>query len=61
MVRKMASIARPAAHGATRRLRGRLDGRGRARIAEDAGADIIGINFGCPAKRVTNGYAGSRR
>lgn len=30
-----------------------------ARIATDAGADIIDINFGCPAKRVTNGYAGS--
>jgi len=30
-----------------------------ARIAEDAGADIIDINFGCPAKRVINGYAGS--
>jgi tRNA-dihydrouridine synthase B len=30
-----------------------------ARMAEDAGADIIDINFGCPAKRVTNGYAGS--
>lgn len=30
-----------------------------ARIAEDAGADLIDINFGCPAKRVTNGYAGS--
>lgn len=30
-----------------------------ARIAEDGGADIIDINFGCPAKRVTNGYAGS--
>ncbi|HWA17547.1 MAG TPA: tRNA dihydrouridine synthase DusB [Devosia sp.] len=30
-----------------------------ARIAEEAGADIIDINFGCPAKRVTNGYAGS--
>ena len=30
-----------------------------ARIAEDAGADIIDINFGCPAKRVTSGYAGS--
>lgn len=30
-----------------------------ARIAADAGADIIDINFGCPAKRVTNGYAGS--
>ena len=24
-----------------------------------SGADIIDINFGCPAKRVTNGYAGS--
>ena len=30
-----------------------------ARIAAGAGADIIDINFGCPAKRVTNGYAGS--
>jgi tRNA-dihydrouridine synthase B len=30
-----------------------------AKIAEDAGADIIDINFGCPAKRVTNGFAGS--
>ncbi len=30
-----------------------------AEIACDAGADIIDLNFGCPAKRVTNGYAGS--
>ncbi len=30
-----------------------------AQIAADAGADIIDINFGCPSKRVTNGYAGS--
>lgn len=30
-----------------------------AKIAHDAGADIIDINFGCPSKRVTNGYAGS--
>jgi len=30
-----------------------------ARIAEDAGADIIDINMGCPAKHVTNGAAGS--
>ncbi|WP_354061590.1 tRNA dihydrouridine synthase DusB [Devosia sp. 2618] len=30
-----------------------------AKIAHDAGADIIDINFGCPAKRVTNGYSGS--
>jgi nifR3 family TIM-barrel protein len=30
-----------------------------AEIAYAAGADIIDINFGCPAKRVTNGYAGS--
>ncbi len=29
------------------------------RLAADAGADVIDINFGCPAKRVTNGYAGS--
>jgi tRNA-dihydrouridine synthase B len=30
-----------------------------ARIACDAGADIIDINMGCPAKHVTNGTAGS--
>ena len=30
-----------------------------ARIAEEAGADVIDLNFGCPAKRVTNGFAGS--
>ncbi|MBZ6075108.1 tRNA dihydrouridine synthase DusB [Microvirga puerhi] len=30
-----------------------------ARVAEDAGADIIDINMGCPAKRVIGGYAGS--
>lgn len=29
------------------------------KIAEEAGADIIDLNFGCPAKRVTSGYAGS--
>ena len=29
------------------------------RVAEAAGASIIDINMGCPAKRVTNGYAGS--
>lgn len=30
-----------------------------AEIAAEAGADILDINLGCPAKRVTNGYAGS--
>ncbi|HMN86904.1 MAG TPA: tRNA dihydrouridine synthase DusB [Bauldia sp.] len=30
-----------------------------AKAAEDAGADIIDINMGCPAKKVTNGYSGS--
>jgi nifR3 family TIM-barrel protein len=30
-----------------------------ARIAADAGADIIDINMGCPAKHVTNGASGS--
>ncbi|MCB1503117.1 MAG: tRNA dihydrouridine synthase DusB [Bauldia sp.] len=30
-----------------------------ARAAADAGADIIDINMGCPAKKVTGGYAGS--
>jgi tRNA-dihydrouridine synthase B len=28
-------------------------------IAEEAGADMIDLNLGCPSKRVTNGYAGS--
>src|SRR5271155_1309349 len=30
-----------------------------AAIAEDAGADIIDINMGCPAKHVTGGQSGS--
>ncbi len=30
-----------------------------ARAATEAGADVIDINMGCPAKKVTNGYAGS--
>ncbi len=30
-----------------------------ARLAAEAGADVIDINLGCPSKRVTNGYAGS--
>lgn len=30
-----------------------------ARIAAAEGADIIDINMGCPAKKVTGGYAGS--
>lgn len=30
-----------------------------ARMAEAAGADIIDINMGCPARRVTNAYSGS--
>jgi tRNA-dihydrouridine synthase B len=30
-----------------------------ARVATDAGADIVDINMGCPAKKVTNGYSGS--
>ncbi|MBV9076216.1 MAG: tRNA dihydrouridine synthase DusB [Methylobacteriaceae bacterium] len=30
-----------------------------ARIAEGAGASVIDLNFGCPAKRVTGGLAGS--
>jgi nifR3 family TIM-barrel protein len=30
-----------------------------ARIAADTGADIIDINMGCPAKKVTGGYSGS--
>ncbi len=30
-----------------------------ARVAEAAGARIIDINMGCPAKRVTGGYSGS--
>jgi tRNA-dihydrouridine synthase B len=30
-----------------------------ARVAEGAGADVVDINMGCPAKRVVNGWAGS--
>ncbi len=30
-----------------------------ARMAAEAGADVIDINMGCPAKRVTGGWAGS--
>ncbi len=30
-----------------------------ARAAEAAGAEIIDINMGCPAKKVTSGYSGS--
>lgn len=30
-----------------------------ARIAADSGADIIDINMGCPARKVTGGYCGS--
>ncbi|ABD45936.1 tRNA dihydrouridine synthase DusB [Neorickettsia sennetsu] len=30
-----------------------------AKINEDMGAKIIDINFGCPVKKVVNGYAGS--
>lgn len=30
-----------------------------ARAAEDAGADLVDINMGCPAKKVTGGYSGS--
>jgi tRNA-dihydrouridine synthase B len=30
-----------------------------AKLNEDRGAALIDINFGCPAKKVVNGYAGS--
>jgi len=30
-----------------------------ARAATDAGADIVDINMGCPAKKLTGGYSGS--
>lgn len=30
-----------------------------ARLAEANGADVVDLNMGCPAKRVTGGYAGS--
>ncbi len=50
---------RPAGpYGAACRPRGASHGRGGA-IAEAEGADIIDINMGCPAKKVTGGYSGS--
>ena len=30
-----------------------------AKLNEDLGADVIDINFGCPVKKVVNGFAGS--
>src|ERR1700733_5279884 len=33
--------------------------RGGVRMAEAAGADLIDLNFGCPAKEVTGGLSGS--
>lgn len=30
-----------------------------AKIAADSGADILDINMGCPARKVTHGYSGS--
>lgn len=30
-----------------------------ARLAEAAGADVIDLNMGCPAKKVTGGYSGA--
>lgn len=30
-----------------------------ARLAQGAGADVVDLNFGCPAKKVTGGSAGS--
>lgn len=30
-----------------------------AKLVQDMGAHIVDINFGCPAKKIVNGYAGS--
>ncbi len=49
---------RPACRAAGR-LRDALDGGGRTYRARTAGADIIDINMGCPARHVTNGESGS--
>jgi tRNA-dihydrouridine synthase len=64
LVRERASVVRRATVGTARpfvtarRPRGRWMAEG-ARIAEASGAQIIDINMGCPAKRVTTGYSGS--
>ncbi len=59
------SIARAAGGGVVKPLVIQLVGREAkwmaegARLAEEAGADIIDINMGCPARKVTHGLAGS--
>jgi tRNA-dihydrouridine synthase B len=58
-------VRRTAGAGAVRPLVIQLAGREAhwmaegARLAEDAGADVIDINMGCPSKVVTNGASGS--
>ena len=48
-----------AARGATRRPRAAAPWRETARRVEDAGAAIIDINMGCPARRVSGALAGA--
>ncbi len=59
MVRKAGAVAGPAGIWCSSPAARRSGWRRAAAIAEDSGADIIDINFGCPAKRGTNGFAGS--
>ena len=58
-------VRRAAGHGLVTPLVIQLAGREArwmalgAQLAEDAGADVIDINMGCPSKTVTNGLSGS--
>ncbi len=58
-------VRRAAGNGALKPLVIQLAGREAhwmaegAKLAEDAGADVIDINMGCPARQVTSGLSGS--